>query len=110
MFDSNRNQENILYRGEFDECLSANKNLKIIYTITETSSPSSSGTADDDWKGERGYINKAMVTNYLTSNELDNSIFYICGPPGMLNAMQKLLQDDLHISKERIKIEEFSGY
>jgi hypothetical protein len=28
----------------------------------------------------------------------------------MLNAMQKLLQDDLHISKERIKIEEFSGY
>jgi ferredoxin-NADP reductase len=30
MFDSNRNQENILYREEFDECLSAYKNLKTI--------------------------------------------------------------------------------
>jgi ferredoxin-NADP reductase len=46
----------------------------------------------------------------LTSDELDNSIFYICGPPGMLRAMQKLLQDDLLIPKERIKTEEFTGY
>ncbi|MGH9979804.1 MAG: hypothetical protein ACRD8Z_28780, partial [Nitrososphaeraceae archaeon] len=83
---------------------------KIIYTITGASSPSSSGTADGDLKGERGYINKAMVTKYLTNDELNNSIFYNCGPPGMLNAMQKLLQGDLHISKEKIKIEEFTGY
>lgn len=48
-----------------------------------------------------------MLTKYLTS---DDSIFYVCGPPGMLNAMQKLLHDDLHISKETIKIEEFTGY
>ncbi|MGC1929328.1 MAG: hypothetical protein WA667_10170 [Candidatus Nitrosopolaris sp.] len=46
----------------------------------------------------------------MSADELDNSIFYICGPPGMLKAMQKLLQDDLHIPKEKIKIEEFTGY
>ncbi len=51
-----------------------------------------------------------MLVKYLTTDELDNSIFYICGPPGMLKAMQTLLQDDLHIPKERIKIEEFTGY
>ena len=34
MFDSNRDQANILYKNEFDECLKTNKNLKIIYTIT----------------------------------------------------------------------------
>jgi hypothetical protein len=28
----------------------------------------------------------------------------------MLKAMQKLLQDDLHVPKEKIKIEEFTGY
>ncbi|MGC1931528.1 MAG: hypothetical protein WA667_21365 [Candidatus Nitrosopolaris sp.] len=51
-----------------------------------------------------------MLIKYLSTDELDNSIFYICGPPGMLKAMQRLLQDDLHIPKERIKIEEFTGY
>lgn len=65
---------------------------------------------EDNWRGQRGYINKAMLNKQLTSNELDNSIFYICGPPGMLNAMQKLLEVDLNIPKQRIKIEEFTGY
>jgi len=108
MFDSNRDQANILYKNEFDECMKTNKNLKIIFTIRaaeEGQAPSSS-----DWNGERGIINKNMLTKYLTTSELDNSVFYICGPPGMLKAMQNLLQDDLHIPKESIKVEEFTGY
>jgi NAD(P)H-flavin reductase len=35
MFDSNRNQENTLFKKEFDEYVNINRNLKIIYTITE---------------------------------------------------------------------------
>jgi ferredoxin-NADP reductase len=101
LFDANRNQDNILYKKEFDECANSNKNLKIIYTL---------GIPNSDWKGEPGHINQMMVSKYLSSTEMDNSIFYICGPPGMLNAMKKLLQVDLGIPKERIKIEEFTGY
>ncbi len=107
MFDSNRNVENTLFKEEFDDCLNHNNNLKIVYTITEEKEKSNNA---EEWKGERGYINEEMLTKYLTRNELDNSIFYICGPPGMLNAMQKMLEDDLHIPKQRIKIEEFTGY
>jgi glycine betaine catabolism B len=107
VFNSNRDQDNILYKKEFDECVSENKNLN--YTIADEKRESSS-IQHDDWKGERGFINKAMLVKYLSTYELDNSIFYICGPPGMVKAMQKLLQDDLHIPKERIKIEEFTGY
>ena len=108
VFDSNRDQDNILYKKEFDECVTENKNLKIIYTIADERQESS--IQYDDWKGERGFINKAMLVKYLSADELDNSIFYICGPPSMLKAMQKLLQYDLHIPKERIKIQEFTGY
>jgi glycine betaine catabolism B len=46
---------------------------------------------------------------YLDSNILNKSIFYICGPPNMLNAVQALLQE-LNIPQERIKVEEFTGY
>jgi glycine betaine catabolism B len=101
MFDSNRDEDNILYKMRFDECTNLNANLKIFYSLD---------ASDNDWEGERGYINQAMVTKYLSANELDDSIFYICGPPDMLKTMQKLLQDDLHIPKQRIKIEAFTGY
>jgi ferredoxin-NADP reductase len=115
LFDSNRNEEIILYRKDFDESANANanKHLTIIYTITgegQEATSSSSVSVPDDWKGESGFINKVMLTTHLTSEELDNSIFYVCGPPEMLKAMQKLSQENLQISMERIKIEEFTVY
>jgi NAD(P)H-flavin reductase len=107
VFDSNRNQNNILYKEEFDLWAKLNANLKIIYTIANGPSDEDK---QDNCKGERGYINKAMLMKYLTRNELDNSMFYICGPTGMLKAMQKLLELDLNIPKQRMIIEEFTGY
>jgi NAD(P)H-flavin reductase len=109
MFDSNRNRDSILFKKEFDEWANKNKNLKIIYTISEDEQQQSSSTAND-WKGEHGRIDKEMILKYLDNNILNNSIFYICGPPSMLKAMQSLLQDNLEIPRERIKVEEFTGY
>jgi ferredoxin-NADP reductase len=103
MFDANRNQANILFKDEFDSWLKINPKLRIIYTVNELDTST-------EWKGENGYINKAMVERYLDSRQLDSSIFYICGPPGMLTVMKKLLQDELRVPNERIKIEEFVGY
>ena len=113
MFDSNRNRDNILFKREFDDWASINQNLKIIYTISEDQDRHGqqelSSTAND-WKGEHGRIDNAMILKYLDTNMLNNSIFYICGPPSMLKAMQSLLQDNLEIPRERIRVEEFTGY
>jgi glycine betaine catabolism B len=112
MFDSNRNRDNILFKREFDNWAKNNNNLKLIYTISEDhgrQEQQSSSTASD-WQGEYGRIDKAMILKYLDTNMLNNSIFYICGPPSMLKAMQSLLQDNLEIPRERIKVEEFTGY
>jgi ferredoxin-NADP reductase/nitrite reductase/ring-hydroxylating ferredoxin subunit len=107
LFDSNRNEQNILYKDEFDGWANINQNLVIVYTITDEdeSSPPAS-----EWRGERGRIDKSMLAKYLTKDELHNSIYYTCGPPGMIEAMQTLLQKDLQIPKDRIMVEEFSGY
>jgi glycine betaine catabolism B len=35
MFDSNRNEQNILYKSEFDKWTNQNRNFKVIYTLTE---------------------------------------------------------------------------
>ena len=104
VFDSNRDAGNILYKTEFDRWAKENRNLKVVYTITEEDKQ------DSSWAGERGRINKEMIAKYLSSDEISNATFYICGPPGMLHAMQKLLKEELQIPKDRIKVEEFTGY
>ena len=116
MFDSNRNQENTLFKKEFDEFVNINRNLKIVYTITEEEQGSqditlsSSSPTRQQWTGERGRIDKDMLTKHLTDDEIQNSIFYTCGPPGMIKAMQDIIQNELHVPKDRIKVEEFTGY
>ena len=103
MFDANRNQANIIYKGEFDSWLEINRNLKIIYTVNEVE-------ASIEWGGEEGFINTTMLQKYLNSSEIGSSIFYICGPPAMISTMKDLLQKELAVPKEGIKIEEFTGY
>lgn len=104
MFDSNKNQKNILYKTEFDNCTKINQNLKIIHTVTEQE------TSVEKWKGAKGRIDEAMLKKYLQPVDFENSIFYICGPPPMVKAMKQILDHTLHVPSERIKIEEFTGY
>jgi glycine betaine catabolism B len=52
-----------------------------------------------------------MIERHLSKEEISNAIFYICGPPGMINALEEdLLQKQFQIPEERIKVEEFTGY
>jgi glycine betaine catabolism B len=106
MFDSNKNQQNILYKEEFDRWADQNKNFKVIYAITEEEQEA----INSNWSGERGRIGKLMLERHLSKGEIGNAIFYICGPPGMLKAMQELLQKEMQIPKDRFKVEAFTGY
>jgi ferredoxin-NADP reductase len=104
MFDSNRNAQNILYKNEFDMWARENKNLKIVYTITDEDG------GKGEWEGERGRIDKGLLNKHLADKDQQTGIFYICGPPGMLEAMRNLLRNELQIPQERVKVEEFTGY
>jgi glycine betaine catabolism B len=124
MFDSNRNNQNILYKAEFDKWAAQNQNLKIFYTITEeekgkeqqgqqgrADATSSAIETKGNWNGERGRIDRTMIERHVSKEEISDAIFYICGPPGMIRALEEdLLQKQLQIQEERIKVEEFTGY
>jgi glycine betaine catabolism B len=123
VFDSNRNRQNILYKDEFDKWATQNQNLKIVYTTTEEEkvkeqeghrsihATNSATEIKGNWERERGRIDRTMIERHVSKEEIDNAIFYICGRPGMINAIQEgLLQKQFQIPEERIKVEEFSGY
>jgi glycine betaine catabolism B len=75
-----------LFKTDFDACAKINKNLRIIYTITEEQNV----PVNKEWKGEKGKIDVAMLKRHLESDDLEKSIFYICGPLAMLKAMQRV--------------------
>ena len=110
MFDSNKNPQNILFKEEFDDWMSLNENLAIIYTLSDNDPNGNTISNTGGWGGEKGRIDREMILIHVKMNTLNDAIFYICGPVEMLKSMQKLLEEDLEIPKDRIKMEEFSGY
>jgi glycine betaine catabolism B len=100
MFDSNKIQQNISFKKDFESCTNTNKNLRIIYTITEKQNK----TGGNEWKYEKGRIDTTMLKRHLHFYDIEKSVFYICGPPAMVDAMRNILVQNLQIPAERIKV------
>jgi ferredoxin-NADP reductase len=77
-----------------------------VHNISSSGATETRGT----WNGERGRIDRTMIERQLSKEEISNAIFYICGPPGMIRALEDLLQKQFRIQEGRIKVEEFTGY
>jgi ferredoxin-NADP reductase len=75
-----------------------NRNLKVVFTLNE---------ANEGWTGYTGRIDAEMITKEIP--DYRERVCYICGPPAMLRAMKKILED-LEVPKENMKTEYFSGY
>ena len=92
---SNRSQSSAAYLSELQAI--NNPNFKLILNMTN----------DKKWEGYNGLIDQAMLEKEISN--LTEPIYYTAGPPVMVEAMIKLLQN-LNIEKEKIKYEEFFGY
>ena len=60
----------------------------------------------DGWEGERGFITAETVRRHLDPN--DGRPFVVAGPPVMVAAMERVL-DDLHVDAQRRLIERFGA-
>lgn len=64
---------------------------------------------EDNWKGYTGFIHQVIYDNYLKNNPEPEEIeYYLCGPPMMNSAVQKML-DDLGVPEEMIAFDDFGG-
>jgi len=59
------------------------------------------------WSGETGFLDRAMLERYLKG--FAAYVYYIAGPPGLVEAMQKMLIG-AGIAEDAIRTDEFFGY
>lgn len=101
LFYSNRRPEDAAFLPELQKMEQLNPNYRLIATMAE---PEKSA---QHWQGETGFIRRGMLERHLT--DITSPMYYFAGPPPMTMAMQKMLED-IGISEQAMRYEEFYGY
>lgn len=97
LFFSNRTERDIIYEKELKRINKETNNIKIIHTLTNG--------WPEDWDGETGRINREMIEKYVKNPKEKLLLWYICGPPPMVEAMKNILVEEMGIPKDRLRVE-----
>ena len=64
---------------------------------------------EDNWTGFKGFIHQVIYDQYLSKHEEPEEIdYYLCGPPMMNSAINKMLYD-LGVPDENVLFDDFGG-
>jgi len=98
LFYSNRQEDDIPFKDEFEALKAKNPKFTIINTLTRPG-PS--------WKGRVGRIDASMIKQMLA--DYSERVFYTSGPKRMVDAMQLVLEE-MNIPVSQTRKEYFPGY
>jgi Na+-transporting NADH:ubiquinone oxidoreductase subunit F len=97
-----RSKIEMFYDDEFKELEQKFENFSYYVALSDPQ-------PEDDWDGLTGFIHQVAYDEYLKVHPDPAEIeYYICGPPLMLEAVQKML-DSLGVEPEMIAFDDFGG-
>jgi len=97
-----RSKREIFYEEHFRKIEREFPNFKFVIALSEPK-------PEDNWTGFTGFIHQVIYDQYLSKHEAPEDIeYYICGPPLMLQAVLKML-DELGVPREMIAFDDFGG-
>jgi ferredoxin-NADP reductase len=96
---ANRSVKDIVFKEDFDALQKAYPKLKVAHVLCEVA---------PGFKCIPGLINAQVIKNEVS--DYAQRKFYLCGPPQMVEAMEKILTQDLSLTKASIITENFQGY
>ncbi len=99
---SNRRPEDAPFLPQLQQLADQNPNVVLAPTMTEMERSTVA------WTGQTGMIDQAMLEKYVSSPQ-KLAVYYISGPPEMVNAMHTLLTN-WGVAETNIRTEEFTGY
>lgn len=98
LFHGCRNEKEIAFKKELENTQLKNSKLRIIYVLSEPS---------PNWTGKVGFITAEMIKQEV--QDFRDHVFYACGPPAMVIAMQKVISA-LGLPLMQLKLESFAGH
>jgi ferredoxin-NADP reductase len=98
---ANRSEKNIAFHDDLIGMAAMNPKLRVVYTLDAPLDKAA-------WRGRTGFIDGALVREELP--DFAERFFYLCGPPGMVDALREMLAGEIKIEQERIVWEHFLGY
>ena len=97
-----RSSRELFYVDQFEKIEKDNPNFDFHIGLSEP-------LPEDNWDGYVGFIHQVIYDNYLKNHPEPEEIeYYLCGPPMMNDAVQKML-DDLGVPQEMIAFDDFGG-
>jgi len=97
-----RSLRELFYVDQFKEIEKENPNFEFHIGLSEP-------LPEDNWTGYTGFIHQVIYDNYLKNHPEPEEIeYYLCGPPMMNDAVNKML-DDLGVPEEMIAFDDFGG-
>jgi Na+-transporting NADH:ubiquinone oxidoreductase subunit F len=95
-----RSLREAFYVEEFDEIQAENPNFEWHLALSDAK-------PEDNWEGSTGFIHQVLLEEYLKNHPSPEDVeYYLCGPPMMLQACMKML-DDLGVEPENIAFDDF---
>lgn len=101
LFYANRHIEDAAFMDVLCDLEMSSQNFHFFATFTRIA------IGHAGWKGATGPINAEMLSQHIL--DLQNPIYYVAGPPGMVTAAYQTLIE-LAVPEENIRIEHFAGY
>jgi len=98
---SNRRPEDAAFLAELQGLEEQNTLFRLVATMTQMNKSTRS------WTGETGMIDEDLVKR--VSSKLVSPIYYLAGPPAMVEAVRQTL-NDAGVDDDDIRSEEFHGY
>lgn len=97
-----RSKREIFYEDQFQKIQDENPNFSFEIALSEP-------MAEDNWTGKTGFIHQVIYEEYLKNHpEPEDIEYYLCGPPVMNDAIQKMLWD-LGVPDEMIAFDDFGS-
>jgi Na+-transporting NADH:ubiquinone oxidoreductase subunit F len=97
-----RSKREIFYEQDFRQIEKRFPNFKFNIALSEP-------LAEDNWQGPTGVIHQVLYEEYLNKHEAPEDVeYYLCGPPMMNDAVQKMLYD-LGVPDEMVDFDDFGG-
>ncbi len=96
---ANRTISDIAFKEDFREMQKQYPKLKVVHMLSEPS---------DELMSRSGRVNSQAIKEEIP--DYPQRKFYLCGPPAMVEAMKKILSEELTLPRENIITENFTGY